>query len=53
MVSYQVTQKLREKSCTVIVSAKSAGKKLEAHWTFGIEQAAASAPPATTPTAKK
>jgi peptidoglycan/xylan/chitin deacetylase (PgdA/CDA1 family) len=52
-VSYQVTQKLREKSCTVIVSAKSAGKKLEAHWTFGIEQAAASAPPAATPTAKK
>src|SRR6476619_1321532 len=26
-VSYQVTQKLREKSCSVFVSAKSAGKK--------------------------
>ncbi len=36
-VSYQVTQKLREKSCSVIVSAKSAGKKVEVHWTFGIE----------------
>ena len=36
-VSYQVTQKLRQKSCTVIVSAKSAGKKVEVHWTFGIE----------------
>jgi peptidoglycan/xylan/chitin deacetylase (PgdA/CDA1 family) len=40
MVSYQVTQKLRDKSCTVIVSAKSAGKKVEAHWTFGIEEGA-------------
>ena len=42
-VSYQVTQKAwssrsgREKSCTVIVSAKSAGKKVEVHWTFGIK----------------
>jgi peptidoglycan/xylan/chitin deacetylase (PgdA/CDA1 family) len=40
-VSYQVTQKLRDKSCTVIVSAKSEGKKVEAHWTFGIEEGAA------------
>src|SRR5438477_6320169 len=39
-ISYQVTQKLREKSCTVIVSAKSQGKKVEAHWTFGIEEGA-------------
>src|SRR5881398_3323278 len=31
-VSYQVTQKLREKACTVIVSAKSEGKKVETHW---------------------
>ena len=52
-VSYQVSQKLRDKSCTVIVSAKSEGKKVEAHWTFGIEQAASVAPPAGTPTAKK
>src|SRR5213083_1062598 len=37
-VSYQVPQKLRDKSCTVIVSAKSAGKKVETHWTFGIEE---------------
>jgi hypothetical protein len=54
-VSYQVTQKLRENSCTVIVSAKSEGKKVEAHWTFGIDAAAAGAPapapakPAPTP----
>jgi peptidoglycan/xylan/chitin deacetylase (PgdA/CDA1 family) len=43
-VSYQVTQKLRANSCTVIVSAKSEGKKVEAHWTFGIDAAAAAAP---------
>src|SRR3989440_7935375 len=40
-VSYQVTQKLHEKSCSVIISAKSQGKKVEAHWTFGIEEGAA------------
>ena len=40
-VSYQVTQKLRDRSCTVILSAKSEGKKVEAHWTFGIEEGAA------------
>ena len=42
-VSYQVPQKLRDKTCTVIMSAKSAGKKVETHWTFGIEEG-----PATT-----
>ena len=42
-VSYQVTQKLRDKSCTVILTAKSEGKKVEAHWTFGIEEGAAGA----------
>src|SRR5215468_10688812 len=51
-VSYQVTQKLRDKSCSVFVSAKSGGKKVEAHWTFGIEEAAA-APPAGTPIPKR
>ena len=51
-VAYQVTQKLRDKSCTVILSAKSGGKKVEAHWTFGIEEgAAATSPP--TPAPKK
>ena len=52
-VSYQVTQKLREKSCSVFVSAKSAGKKVEAHWTFGIEEGAAARPAATTATPKR
>jgi len=54
-VSYQVTQKLRDKSCTVILSAKSEGKKVEAHWTFGIEEraGAAPAPSASAPPKKK
>jgi peptidoglycan/xylan/chitin deacetylase (PgdA/CDA1 family) len=52
-VSYQVTQKLREKSCSVFVSAKSAGKKVEAHWTFGIEESAGRAAPPAAPTPKK
>jgi len=50
MVSYQVTQKLRDTSCTVILTAKSEGKKVEAHWTFGIEEGAAGA---AAPTRKK
>ncbi len=46
-VSYQVTQKLRDKSCVVILSAKAGGKKVEAHWSFTIdENAKASASPA-------
>jgi peptidoglycan/xylan/chitin deacetylase (PgdA/CDA1 family) len=54
-VAYQVTQKLRDKSCTVILSAKSEGKKIEAHWTFGIEEGTggASTSPIVTPTPKK
>jgi len=50
-VSYQVTQKLRDKSCTVIVSAKSEGKKVEAHWTFGIEEGATGGAAAPKPVA--
>src|SRR5438876_213408 len=53
IVSYQVTQKLREKSCSVFVSAKSAGKKVEAHWTFGIEEGATGGTTSPAPTAKK
>src|SRR6266513_1799266 len=52
-VSYQVTQKLREKNCTVILSAKSGDKKVETHWTFGIDESGAAPAPATTPTPKK
>jgi hypothetical protein len=53
LVSYQVPQKLRDKSCTVIVSAKSAGKKVETHWTFGIEEGAATAATSPAAAAKK
>src|SRR5216110_2955283 len=49
VVSYQVTQKLREKNCTVILSAKSGDKKVETHWTFGIDESGAAT--ATTPAA--
>jgi len=58
-VAYQVTQKLRDKTCTVILSAKSGGKKVEAHWTFGIDETGAATPaspappPSATPTPKK
>src|SRR5262245_47291485 len=52
-VSYQVTQKLRERSCTVILSAKSEGKKVEAHWTFGIEEGAAVGAASPGPAVKK
>jgi len=53
IVSYQVPQKLRDKSCTVILSAKSAGKKVETHWTFGIEEGAATAVSSPAAAAKK
>jgi peptidoglycan/xylan/chitin deacetylase (PgdA/CDA1 family) len=49
MISYQVTQKLRDKTCTVIVSAKSEGKKVEAHWTFGIQEGGAAPAASATP----
>lgn len=52
-VSYQVTQKLRDKTCTVIVSAKSEGKRVEARWTFGIDEGAAGTAPAASPAPTK
>ena len=49
-VAYQVTQKLRDKTCTVIVSATSGGKKVETHWSFKIDDGSPStAPPAPIP----
>ena len=53
IVSYQVTQRLRDKTCTVILSAKSGDKKVETHWTFGVEEGGAGAPAAPSPTPKK
>jgi peptidoglycan/xylan/chitin deacetylase (PgdA/CDA1 family) len=46
VVSYQVTQKLRDKTCSVIIEATSGGKKVEAHWTFGVAADAGAAAPA-------
>src|SRR5438309_4143218 len=51
--SYQVTQKLREKNCTVILSAKSGDKKVETHWTFGIDDTGAATSTSPTATPKK
>jgi peptidoglycan/xylan/chitin deacetylase (PgdA/CDA1 family) len=53
-VAYQVTQRLKDKTVTVIVSAKSDGKKVETHWTFNIDDGsgpppAASAAPSAAP----
>jgi peptidoglycan/xylan/chitin deacetylase (PgdA/CDA1 family) len=48
-VAYQVTQRLKDKTCTVIVSAKSGGKKVETHWTFNIDDGGASAAPPAGP----
>ena len=49
-IAYQVTQRLKDKTCTVIVSAKSGGKKVETHWTFNIDDGGTSAkPPAPMP----
>ncbi|HWM24469.1 MAG TPA: hypothetical protein VNP98_06570, partial [Chthoniobacterales bacterium] len=45
-VAYQVTQRLRDRSCTVFVTAKSGGKKVEAHWAFTIDETGGGAPPA-------
>ena len=53
VVSYQVTQKLRDKSCTVILTAKSGDKKVETHWTFGVEDTGAAVQTAPNATPKK
>ena len=53
VVAYQVTQKLRDKTCTVILSAKSGGKKVEAHWTFGVEEGTTGTSTSPMPTPKK
>jgi peptidoglycan/xylan/chitin deacetylase (PgdA/CDA1 family) len=45
-VAYQVTQRLKDKVVTVIVSAKSGGKKVETNWSFNIDETGAGAAPA-------
>jgi len=39
---------LRDK-CSVIVEAKSGGKKVEAHWTFAVEEGAPAASASPSP----
>jgi peptidoglycan/xylan/chitin deacetylase (PgdA/CDA1 family) len=50
--SYQVTQKLRDR-ISVVVEAKSGGKKVQGHWSFAIEGGAAplGSSPAMSPSA--
>jgi len=50
-VSYQVTQKIRDKQCTVILEAMSGGKRMQSQWSFAIEDASAAASPAAAPSA--
>ncbi len=59
-VSYQIPQKLRDKTCTVIIDAKSGGKKVSTHWSFVVDEGAVKAtdslPPAgasSTPAKKR
>lgn len=49
-VSYQVTQKIRDKTCTVIVEAMAAGKRTQAQWSFSIDEAAGTSAPPAAPT---
>jgi peptidoglycan/xylan/chitin deacetylase (PgdA/CDA1 family) len=49
-VSYQVAQKIRDKQCTVIIEAMSGGKRVQAQWSFAIDDSSAGAP-ATSPAA--
>ncbi|MEP6699624.1 MAG: polysaccharide deacetylase family protein, partial [Verrucomicrobiota bacterium] len=50
-VSYQVTQKIRDKQCTVILEAMSEGKRVQSQWSFAIDEGGAVAPPAASPVA--
>jgi peptidoglycan/xylan/chitin deacetylase (PgdA/CDA1 family) len=53
-ISYQIPQKLQGKTCTVIIEAKSGGRKVSTHWSFGIEEGAAKSPaPAQSSSPKK
>lgn len=37
LITFQPTQKIREKSCTVTVTGQSAGKKVATRWTFYVD----------------
>lgn len=46
-IAYQVTQRLRDPTCTVFITGKSGGKKVEARWAFTIDEPASGAAPAS------
>lgn len=48
-ISYQIPQKLRGKACTVIIEAKSGGKKVSTHWGFIIDEGGSPAAPVASP----
>ena len=50
-IAYQVTQRLHDRVCTVFITAKAGGKKVEAHWAFTIEEIPPSALPVFSPAA--
>lgn len=52
-IAYQVTQRLHDRTCSVFVTAKSGGKKVEARWAFTIDESGTGAPPAASPAASK
>lgn len=43
VISFQIKQPLHGDACTVILEAKAGGKKLAAHWTFTLKEAAVKA----------
>ena len=37
LIRYQTTQKIREKNCTVTITAIASGKKVSTRWSFNVE----------------
>ena len=52
-ISYQLTQKLRDKSCTVIIEARGGTQKLQASWSFNVDDTGGPAAAASPSPAKK
>lgn len=43
-ISYQCTRRIREKTCTVLISARANGKRVETQWTFYVDPNATPTP---------
>lgn len=50
-ISYQIKEKLNDKSCTVIIEAKSGEKKIATHWSFNVDENGMKAGDSSAPTA--